>query len=139
MKRFFSVRNILFYLLTLVLFFLLGTITSGLAGAGKNQGLASGAIVLGYGVIAGFIAFILAIISVQVIKEKLVKSLNIIFACIIAIIIIILIYRFQTRESSESNNLQIKKETTVFHSSFRNKQIRFIADDTLPNGFGMWT
>ena len=57
MKTLFKPSNILFYFLSAILFFFLGMIFAGITNAGKDQGLAAGAIVFGYGIIAGFVTF----------------------------------------------------------------------------------
>ncbi|MCB0306679.1 MAG: hypothetical protein KDI38_23150, partial [Calditrichaeota bacterium] len=95
MKVYFKPSSILFYLLSALLFFLLGTVLAGIAGAGKGQGLAGGAIVLGYGVMAGCFALIAAIVTVGFVKESRVRSFNKILAAIFALLIIFIIYRFQ--------------------------------------------
>ena len=58
MKNFFKPARLAFYLLMLVGFFFLGLYFAALIDAGKGQGLAGGAIVLGYGILFGGVAFL---------------------------------------------------------------------------------
>ncbi len=60
MKKLFKPACLLFNILTLILFFFLGLLYAGWMEAGKNQGLAGGAIVLGYGVIFAMVALIIS-------------------------------------------------------------------------------
>ena len=60
MKKLLHPSCIVMYLLALPVFFLFGLLLAGYLGAGKGQGLAAGAIVLGYGVLAAGIAIIVA-------------------------------------------------------------------------------
>lgn len=58
MKKLLKPASLLFNLLCLLVFFLAGMFYAGWIGAGKNQGLAGGAIALGWGVIFAVVAFI---------------------------------------------------------------------------------
>jgi len=97
MKRYFKLSNLLFYLLITLMFFFLGMVFAGITGAGKGQGLAGGAIVFGYGVISAVIAFISSIFIAQLLGSLLVKRLNKILIFIVAVMLALLTYRYQTR------------------------------------------
>ncbi len=60
MKKIVKPASLLFSVLSLLMFFIIGMYFAGLIEAGKNQGLAGGAIVLGWGVIFAGIAFVLS-------------------------------------------------------------------------------
>jgi hypothetical protein len=60
----------------LLVFFLMGIAYAGFIDAGKNQGLAGGAIVLGWGVVFGGVAFIIAVFTGFRIRPKLLVKLN---------------------------------------------------------------
>ncbi|NJX14240.1 hypothetical protein [Tamlana crocina] len=72
--------SFLFYFLMLVFSFFVGLSYAGLVGAGKNQGLAGGAIVLGYGVVAMFLGLLVALLVAYKFQRKLVFRLNIALA-----------------------------------------------------------
>ncbi|MCB9211357.1 MAG: hypothetical protein H6609_18475 [Ignavibacteriales bacterium] len=93
MKKYFKLYNIIFYLQSLILFFLLGTSLSAYAGAGKDQGLAASSIVLGYGFITAIFAVISSVFIVKFGKEKVIMRLNIFFILSIIIIFVLLLYR----------------------------------------------
>lgn len=139
MKSNFKPASILFYFLSALLFFLLGTVLAGIAGAGKNQGLAGGAIVLGYGVMAGFFALIAAVVTVGFVKESRVKLFNKILAVIFILLIIIIFYRFQTRQAAMNQTSPPQFEKTAYPSAIAvvpaNTQDKY----TPPMGLGMGT
>ncbi len=136
MKAFYKPSNILFYILSALLFLLLGTILAGITGAGKNQGLAGSAIVLGYGVISGFVAFIAAIVTARLVKENLVILLNKIFAALFLLLIALFIYRFQTRQ--DALNLRTQPTSGQASSTTPTAYAQTNAgDDFPPMGLGM--
>ncbi|MBC3759960.1 hypothetical protein H7U19_16225 [Hyunsoonleella sp. SJ7] len=76
--------SILFYFLMSIFSFFIGLYYAGMVEAGKNQGLAGGAIVLSYGVVAGLIGLVLAIFIVYKSKRKLIFWGNIVLGiCIV--------------------------------------------------------
>jgi hypothetical protein len=99
-------RGFLFCLLVFLVFTILGATGAKLAGAADGQGLASGAIVIGYGIFAGIIATLLALFLLWYFEARLVIRLNIIFGVILFIMAIILTYRIiqvqKTREIEEN-------------------------------------
>jgi len=99
MKDVFKLSNVLFYLLSAIVFFFLGMMFAGIAGAGKGQGLASGGIVFGYGVIAGFLAFIISIFAAQFLKRTQVILLNKILVVIFILSVGFLMIRSQNRHA----------------------------------------
>lgn len=83
MKKLFKPACLLFNILTLILFFFIGLLYAGWIEAGKNQGLAAGAIVLGYGVIFGFAALILSFFITYNVHHKHIVKGNIISVILI--------------------------------------------------------
>jgi hypothetical protein len=76
MKKLLKPANIAFYLLMALAFFILGLYYAGFIEAGKNQGLAGGAIVLGYGVLFGGIAFIASFFIAYYVPHKWIVRSN---------------------------------------------------------------
>ena len=93
MKSYFQAFKLLFYLLSTFLFFLLGMILAGVSGAADGQGLAGGAIVLFYGLIAAGIALIFSIVAGSYFPKNIILKLNYAFASLIVVIILVLRYR----------------------------------------------
>jgi hypothetical protein len=101
MKNVLTKTSFLLYFLVLPVFFVLGTLFAFLTDAAKNQGLAGGAIVLMYGIMFAFVGLVIAIIlTIYLTKEKIVK-INRIFAVILLIIGMFILYRVLTRETPE--------------------------------------
>ena len=74
----------LLYLLAIIASFFVGLSYAGFIEAAKGQGLAGGAIVIGYGVVAAAIGLILALFVAYQTNRKTIFRLNIILAFCIA-------------------------------------------------------
>ncbi|SMO49556.1 hypothetical protein SAMN06265379_1028 [Saccharicrinis carchari] len=85
MKKLLKPASIAFYLLMFVLFFIVGVYVPILIGAGKNQMLAGGAIILGWGVMFAGIAFIASFFIVYYVPHKIIVKLNWLFLILLAI------------------------------------------------------
>ena len=101
MKKALKGSSFLFYLLAFVLFFILGGLFSVYLGAGKNQGLAGGAIVLGYALMYAVGAVIVAIILASILKTKTVVNANIVLFIIVILFIIIGYLRHLEKEANK--------------------------------------
>ena len=107
MKNLIKPASLLLYLLTVIVFFAGGLLFAIITDAAKNQGLAGGAIVLFYGVIAAFIAFVISIFVAHLARHKTVVIINRILGVICLVIASYFIYNHITKEKKES---PIKKE-----------------------------
>lgn len=137
MKIFFRPSNILFYFLSSVMFFFLGMIFAGITNAGKDQGLAAGAIVFGYGVIAGFVTFLSSIVAARILKEQYIVLINKIFAVVIILLLTFFVYRFLTHKAAadESQGVKLEKKIDLtFASVF---QLMPSGEKEIPFGLGM--
>jgi hypothetical protein len=103
--------SLLLYFLSFIAFFFVGASIAGLIGAAKNQGLAGGAIVFGYAVIAAFIAFIIAIVIASKVNRKLIVNLNKILAILIVVFFSYFAIKYQTQQKKkqELDNPKIEK------------------------------
>ncbi|MEW4925556.1 hypothetical protein [Algibacter sp. 2305UL17-15] len=72
--------SFLLYFLMLIASFFAGLTYAGIVGAGKNQGLAGGAIVLGYGVMGAVIGLVVSLIVANKAKRKIIIWLNVALA-----------------------------------------------------------
>ncbi|MDO6437405.1 hypothetical protein Q4534_08315 [Cyclobacterium sp. 1_MG-2023] len=87
MRKALKGSSFLFYFLTILVFFVLGGLFSRYMGVGKNQGLAGGAIVLGYALTYAFGALIVAIILAGKLKTKIIVYTNFILFIVLTIFI----------------------------------------------------
>lgn len=116
MKKLIKPASLLLYLLSLLAFFFAGVYYAVITEAAKDQGLAGGAIVLGYGVMFGFFAFVIALFVAYYATHKTIVIANRILAIIVVIFITVSVYRHMTNQ----------KETTVRYEESRPKlQFRF--------------
>lgn len=78
---------------------------AGITGAGKDQMLAGGAIVLGYGIIGAMIALIISIFLVPILSSMLIKPLNFIYIFLIIGFVLFLKFRYDqiTKDKSMEN------------------------------------
>ena len=113
MKKLIKPANLLLYFQTILVFFIVGVTYAGLTNAAKGQGLAGGAIVLGYGVMFVFIAFITSIIVAYYVKDRIIVITNRIMAIVLIIAIGILTYRFMNREQNEKPTKEFPKKQTA--------------------------
>ncbi len=106
--------SLLLYLLSFIAFFFVGASIAGLIGAAKNQGLAGGAIVFGYAVVAAFIALIVAIVIASKVNRKLIINLNKILAILIVVLFSYFTIKYQARQKEKEKTKieQTKKKTT---------------------------
>lgn len=103
MKNLLNPASIAFYFLMLIAFFFLGIYFAGFIEAGKNQGLAGGAIVLGYGVLFGGIAFIASFFIAYNLTTRKIVRLNWILLLLILIAYGITHYRYLERQKEDEN------------------------------------
>jgi MFS family permease len=74
--------------------------------AGKNQGLAAAAIVLGYGAIAAAIGLIVALFVAHQVHRKTIFRLNIILALCIAALVGYFYFEYLERQEAKLQNQQ---------------------------------
>tara|TARA_R110000850_G_scaffold150497_1_gene273193 strand:- start:91835 stop:92827 length:993 start_codon:yes stop_codon:yes gene_type:complete len=113
MKKILKPASLLFNVLTLLVFFLLGLFYAGLTGAGKNQGLAGGAIVLGWGVLFGGIAFITSFFITYKVEHKKIVIGNWVLFILLLIGYGITHYRFLQKQKLRETKEPPAKERPV--------------------------
>jgi hypothetical protein len=95
-------------------FFIAGMYFAGLIEAGKNQGLAGGAIVLGWGVLFAGIAFLLSLFISYYLEHKKIIKLNWILVVLLLIGYGVTHYRFVKRDQlQQEKNEQFKPAPTT--------------------------
>ena len=137
MKHYFKLSNLLFYLLVTLLFSFLGMVFAGITGAGKGQGLAGGAFVFGYGVITAVLAFIASIFIAQLLGSPLVIRLNKILLFIVAVMLALISYRYQTRHVPLKQSFYQNAEMLFPSVQAASLQTNQATTYKLPMGLGM--
>ena len=112
MKKLFQPSSLLLYFLTIFIFFFAGMLVAGLTGAAKGQGLAGGAIVIGYGFITACCAFILAIVAAYTFENNIIKKINRVFLGVLAMVAVFIAYRQLTRVEKATETIKPPTETT---------------------------
>ncbi len=89
--------SLLLYLLVIIVFFFLGVIYAGIIDAGKNQGLAGGAIVLGYGVISSFFALLASLFAASRLSRNIIVNINKTLGIILVIFLAYFTWNYYTK------------------------------------------
>lgn len=114
MKKLIKPASLLFYLLSFLVFFVVGMYVAGAVGAGKNQGLAGGAIVLGWGILFAGIAFLLSIVAAYKIPHKTIVTANWVLFVLLALGYGITHYRYATRKKKDKDpETELPKKVTT--------------------------
>lgn len=129
MKKIFKPACLLFNILSLLVFFLLGLFYAGLTGAGKNQGLAGGAIVLGWGVLFAGIAFLSSFFITYKLQHKKIVIANWVLLVLLLIGYGITHYRFLQKQKIQETNEQPAKERPVTTSQQTNQTAMLSRDE----------
>jgi len=108
MKKLLKPASFAFYFLMLLVFFIVGIYVAKLIGAGKNQMLAGGAIVLGWGVMFAGGALLVSFFIVRYVSHKIIVRLNWILLVAIGILYGITHYQYLQREKQKEEDA--KKE-----------------------------
>lgn len=101
MKKLIKPASFLFYFLIVFVFFFLGIYTAKLTGAGKDQMLAGGAIVLFYGLASSAMALIMALFIAYRVSHSTIVKINKIVGILFFLLVILTAYNFITRDKKE--------------------------------------
>ena len=113
MKKLFNPASLLFYFLVVIVFFFIGLFFAKLVGAGKEQMLAGGAIVLFYGLVSAGIAFSLALFVAYTVKHHRLIKFNKVLGVLFLVLILLTAYKVITREKKEDPVKDTPKKTTA--------------------------
>ncbi|MEB2777203.1 hypothetical protein SYJ56_17945 [Algoriphagus sp. D3-2-R+10] len=97
MNKYIKPSSLAFYLLLFMVFFIIGAAAAGLSGVAKNQGLAGGAIVLGYGLITALGGIVLAILVISKASIDKIKKANWIILLILLLLLAFLSFRYKSK------------------------------------------
>jgi len=106
MKKLLKPASIAFYFLFAIVFFFFGMYLAKITGAAKGQGLAGGAIVFGWGVMFGGIAFIASFFIVRYVLHKWVVRLNWLLLIIVATTYGMFHYNYLERQKEKEKTEQ---------------------------------
>jgi hypothetical protein len=129
-------RGFLLCLLTFVLVTVLGIIVAGRAGAGEGQQLAAAAIVIGYGIMAGFAGVLVALLLLRRFSAKTVMRVNLIGTVLLIFLSVFVTYRYLDRDEAESQPIQPAKPSTRAPAP---AQVSFIQSSDSEMGLGYFT
>ena len=104
MKKLLKPASIAFYFLFAIVFLFLGMYLAKVTGAAKGQGLAGGAIVLGWGVLFGGLAFIASFFIARYVVHKWIVRLNWLLLIIVATTYGITHYNYLERQKEKENS-----------------------------------
>ena len=131
MKKSFKPACLLFYFLMLVSFFLIGLFYARWTEAGKGQMLAAGAIVLGYGVLFGGLAFIASFFIAYYAKHRHIVISNAIMGVFIIATVLVFRHKYKKREVEQPKE-QYERPTSPTKPAEKNgKLLVYAANDKL--------
>lgn len=114
MKKTIKPASLLFSFLSVLVFFIVGIYFAGLIEAGKQQGLAGGAIVLGWGVLFAGIALVISFILTYKVEHRKIVIGNWILLVMLLIGYGITHYRYKQRQKlKEEKDKQLKEKPTT--------------------------
>lgn len=113
MKKLFSPAAILLYVLSFLVLFFVGATIAGMAGVGKGQGLAAGAIVFGYALMFSMVGLTGAVYTAWRAERKTIAKTNWVLAVLVLAILVVVFIRFQTMKSENEESGFEKPPTHV--------------------------
>ncbi|MCW9036923.1 hypothetical protein, partial [Altibacter sp.] len=149
MKKLLKPARIGFYILMLITFFVVGLYYAGFIEAGKNQGLAGGAIVLGWGVLFGGVAFIAAFFIAYYLEIGMLVRINWVLLIALFSLCGYKYYQFQqrdalreeTNEPFERTPTKTTQPTAYLSMDRRNKKVvnRVLTENDSSMGMGYFS
>ena len=113
MRNVFKLASFLFYALSLICFFFIGLFIAKYTGAGENQGLAGGAIVLFYGIVTAGIALIVSVFAAYSLKLNYIITLNKILGALLLVLSVTIFFLVKAHQKKESNEIVVPPKTEI--------------------------
>ena len=104
MKKFVKPASLLLYSLSIVVFFLTGMFYAGITNAAEGQGLAGGAIVVGYGFLFSLIALVVAFFVAYYATHQTVVITNRILLLLFVILVAYIFFRYQEKQNEHDRS-----------------------------------
>jgi len=133
MKKALKPYSFLFYFLAIVVFFILGGLLSNYLGVAKNQGLAGGAIVLGYALMTALGGLVVAIILASRVQAKIIIWSNVILFTLLAILMLLGYLKFL--EKQKNNPSPQHREMTPVPTAPVQSINHFVFEEDMGQGF----
>ena len=114
-----KLHSLFMYALAFISFFFLGILYARFVEAGKDQMLAGGAIVLGYGVVAAFIGLVLALLISYKLNKKYIVFINI--ALLLSIVLSLVFFTIEYKKRNKEKDSLEKTATPVTSKSIHIK------------------
>lgn len=119
MKKLFTPSTIVLYLLTLLIFDLLGMAFAAATGAAKGQGLAGGAIVFMYGIFAASVGLVAALVFCYKADPLLIKKINRVMAVVLILILAVIAVRiYLMKENKENASIIIEHKAKIVTANY---------------------
>ncbi len=139
MNKYIKPSSLAFYLLIIILFFVIGAVLARVSGVAENQGLAGGAIILGYGLMAALGGIVLAFIVISRANIEKIKKANWIILLLVCAILAFLNFRYNIKEEVPEDSMPSKQPKTVTSPSANLTSSLTIQPFTEPIGLGLFT
>lgn len=113
MKKLIKPASLLLCFFSVIIFFLAGMYLARIVGAGKNQGLAGGAIVLFYGLVSAVVAFIFALVMAYHISHRVIVKINWVLGIVFFILVFLFVNRIKNLDKKEEPVNDYPKKITA--------------------------
>lgn len=114
MSKLVKPASLLFYLLTILVFFPIGIEFAEIIGAAEGQGLAGAAIFLGYGVMFSFTALLFSFLIAYNLPRERIIVFNKVLAILLLVFFALFSYRLLESNKSRSSDLMYSNYPTTF-------------------------
>ncbi len=111
MRSVFKPASFLLYVLSLICFFFIGLFIAKYTGAGENQGLAGGAIVLFYGIVTAGIALIVSVFVAYAIELKYIITLNKILGALLVVLGVTIFFLVKAQQQEKPDEIVLPPKT----------------------------
>lgn len=111
MRNLFKPASFLFYVLALICFFFIGLFIAKNTGAGENQGLAGGAIVLFYGIVTAGIALIVSFLAAYSLELKYIITLNKILGALLLVLGVTIFFLVKAKQNEKTDEIVVPPKT----------------------------
>ena len=134
MNKFFKSASWLLYLLSLLCFFIGGLNYAAISGAAEGQGLAGGAIVLGYGIMFALVGLFASILAIYLLERPTIIRINKILTVLIVLMVLLVFVQRNARQKDRTssmimgqNQFQIAQASLVpLSSSTRSSSVSYV-------------
>ncbi len=135
MKKLFNPASFLLYVLSFIVFFFIGATFASISGAAKNQGLASGAIAVGYALMFSMVAVAVALFIAWKMERKIIARINWVLTVLLTALIAYTYYNVQKRNAERAAMSRANEKNAPVTVHFASLQSPQEAEPTIGLGF----